>query len=137
VRGDGLRGSVRLLVRLDWGSMYGCSDGVAAMTVKSLRQELAEAADGLPVFYFDGSQSWDIEIALATHRTGDKLWIMRKPASSEQALLDACQSVVAFLHLLESKTAEDDHEIRQRVHLPLLEKVEGAIRQYRRANEAK
>jgi hypothetical protein len=109
------------------------------MTVKSLRAELPTDADDLPVYYFDGSQTWDIEIVMATHRTGDNLWIMRKPASSEQALLDACQSVVAFLHMLESKTEEGDplREIRRQVHGPLLEKLEGAIRQYRRANEAK
>lgn len=109
------------------------------MTVKDLQADLAAIPDHLPVRYFDGSQAWDIEIVLAQHRTGDEVWITRKPRTEEQALFEACLSVRAFLKTLELGTEPRDplRDIQRRVHGPLLEELESAIGQYRRANEAR
>ena len=120
------------------------------MKLDDLQQELSQAyefteclmknegvSEDTQVFYFDGAQSWDIELMVATHRTGNTVWIRRKARTAEQSLVEACQFVRAFLLGIESKTGKDDPllEVRRRVHAPLIEKLETAIREFNQENE--
>jgi hypothetical protein len=116
------------------------------MTLIQLRNELEELTQpgNIQVLYFDGAQTWEIELMVATHRTGNTVWIKRMPRTAEQSLLEACESVRAFLKALELQ-AEDVStgaadpllKIRREVHRPLLEKLDSAIAQFKRGNEIK